>query len=353
MSQYKDEKTGKWYAIFRYRTYEGTNKQVKKSGFATKREAKQYEQDYISKMSGSKDMSLKTLSELYLADCKKRNKPASYQTTADCLKNRILPTFGHQTVKDITPLMIRTWQNEVLMPKYKKSTAIDTCRIFGTMLEFAVRYYGLSSNPMRAAGRVRYPGSNDDDVIHFWTQEQFEQFMTLIHDPLHHLIYEMLFWLGLRVGELCALRLKDIDFETGMVYIERNKIHVYGVGDVFQTPKTANSRRTIGMTDKLREELQEYVKRLYEPKPDDLLFPRSANSISRYFRETQKRNNFEPNIRLHDLRHSHASLLLNMGIPAKAIADRLGHANEIMLYRTYGHMYMTQRDELVARLNRL
>ena len=353
MSQYKDEKTGKWYAIFRYRTYEGANKQVKKCGFATKREAKQYETEFISKMNGSKDMSVKSLSELYLADCKKRNKPASYQTTADCLKNRILPTFGHQAVKDITPIMIRTRQNEQLIPKYKKSTAIDTCRIFGTMLEFAVRYYGLPSNPMRIAGTVRYPNGNEDAPIRFWTQEQFEQFMTLIHEPMHHMIYEMLFWMGMRIGELCALRLKDIDFEQGVVHIERNKVHIFNVGDVFQTPKTATSRRTIGMPDKLKEELTEYVQRLYEPKPDDLLFPRSASSIGRYFRNTQKRNNFEPHIRLHDLRHSHASLLLNMGIPAKAIADRLGHANEIMLFRTYGHMYLEQRDELVAKLNKL
>ena len=279
--------------------------------------------------------------------------PPATRTTADCLKNRILPTFGHQAVKDITPIMIRTWQNEQLMPKYKKSTAIDTCRVFGTMLEFAVRYYGLPSNPMRVAGTVRYPNSSDEDIIHFWTQEQFEQFIVLVREPMHHLIYEMLFWLGIRIGELCALRLKDIDFDKGMVHIERNKVHIFGVGDVFQTPKTATSRRTIGMTEKLKEELQEYVQTLYEPKPDDLLFPRSANSIGRYFRETQKRNNFEPRIRLHDLRHSHASLLLNMGIPAKAIADRLGHANEIMLFRTYGHMYLGQRDELVAKLNQL
>ena len=107
------------------------------------------------------------------------------------------------------------------------------------------------------------------------------------------------------------------------------------------------------MTDKLKNKLQEYVQMLYDPQPDDLLFPRSANSIGRYFRETQKKNDFEPCIRLHDLRHSHASLLLNMGIPAKVIADRLGHANEIMLYRTYGHMYLEQRDELVAKLNKL
>ena len=206
---------------------------------------------------------------------------------------------------------------------------------------------------MRVAGTVRYPNGNEDEVIHFWTQEQFERFIVLVREPMHHLIYEMLFWLGLRVGELCALRLKDIDFETGMVHIERNKVHIFNVGDVFQTPKTAESRRTIGMTDKLKEELQEYVKMLYDPKPDDILFPRSTNSIGRYFREMQKRHNFEPRIRLHDLRHSHASLLLNMGIPAKAIADRLGHANEIMLYRTYGHMYLEQREELVAKLNQL
>lgn len=323
MSQYKDEKTGKCYAIFRYRTYEGANKQVKKCGFATKLEAKEYETEFIRKMSGSRDMSLQSLAELYLADCKKRQKATTYQTVADIIKNRILATFGNRPVKDITPVAISTWQNEKLMPKYKKSTAIDTCCQFGTLLEFGVKYYGLASNPMRIAGTVRYPNDNESNVIHFWTQEQFEYFIGFIHEPMHHMIYEMLFWLGIRLGELRGLQLKDIDMEKGLVRIERNREHIYNVGDVIQPPKTATSRRTIGMTDKLSKELRTYIERLYEPKPDDFLFPRSANSISRYFRLTQKRNNIEPYIRLHDLRHSHASLLLNMGIPAKAIADKL------------------------------
>ena len=237
MSQYKDEKTGKWYAIFRYRTYEGKNKQVKKSGFATKREAKQYETEFVSKMNGSKDMSLKSLSELYLADCHKRVKPTTYQSVSDCIKNRILPTFGNLAVKDITPVMVRNWQNDQLIPKYKKSTSIDTCRTFGTMLEFGVRYYGMPSNPVRMAGTVRYPNDHEDKVIHFWTQEQFDRFIVLVRDPMHRLIYETLFWLGLRIGELCALRLKDIDFEKGLIHIERNKEHIYNVGDVFQPPR--------------------------------------------------------------------------------------------------------------------
>ena len=117
MSQYKNEKTGKWYAIFRYRTYEGANKQVKKSGFASKREAKEYEAEYISKMSGSKDMTFRSLAELYLADCKPRHKATTYYSESYRINKYILPHFGDVPIKDITPSMIRTWQNEHLIPK--------------------------------------------------------------------------------------------------------------------------------------------------------------------------------------------------------------------------------------------
>ena len=352
MSQYKNEKTGKWYAIFRYRTYEGVNKQVKKSGFATKREAKEYEAEFVNKMSGSKDMTFRSLAELYLADCKPRHKATTYSSESYRINKYILPYFGDVPIKDITAGMIRTWQNEQLIPNFQKGTSIDICRNLNSILSYGVKYYGLSSNPAKIAGSVRYPNAIKETVIKYWTQEQFEDFMKHVKDDTYHLAYDILFWCGLRVGELCGLRICDIDFEKGVMQIVQNRVYVVG-GTVTHSPKTATSRRTIGIPKRIQREMKRYIGKLYEPKSGDRLIQLQPTTVSWKFREMQKKYQVEPRIRLHDLRHSHASLLLHMGIPAKAIADRLGHANEIMLYRTYGHLYLEQREELVDKLNKL
>ena len=354
MSVYKDENTGAWFCIFRYKDFSGKTIQKKKKGFRTKREAKDYEVEFQRKLSGNSDMLFESLVELYLADCKVHHRPNIYQIEEHQINHTILPHFGKLHVKDINAGMVRAWQNDILIPNYKYSSIRTyNCRLSG-IFNYGMRYCGLTENPVTMAGPIRYSSMDEEKLtIHFWTREQFEHFMTFVKKPSQRLQYHALFWTGMRRGELLGLRVCDIDLERKEIHIEQNRvsIHIAGCPEIVQAPKTRSSRRVIGITDKLAEEFKAYIDSMYEPKPTDLLFPVKVSSPSCLFYRLQRQHNITPRIRLHDLRHSHASMLINLGVSPKAVADRLGHANESMVMKIYGHLYPEKRNEIVDKLN--
>ena len=354
MSVYKDEKTGAWYCIFRYKDFSGKTIQKKKKGFQTKREAKEYEIEFQRKVSGKGDMMFESLVEMYLADCKVRHKPNVYQGEAFNIERHILPYFGKLRVKDIKAGTVREWQNDVLIPKYRYASIQHYNGALRGIFRYGVHYCGLSENPVTVAGPIRYPGKSEEkSPIRFWTREQFDYFLAFVKKPSLRLQFNTLFWTGMRRGEMLGLRVCDVDLQRKEIHIEQNRVRLplAGSPDVIQSPKTRSSRRVVGITDKLAEEFKTYIDSLYEPKPTDLLFQTNTSVIGGMFRYYQKVHNITPRIRLHDLRHSHASMLINLGVSPKAVADRLGHANESMVMRIYGHLYPEKRNEIVDKLN--
>ena len=353
MSVYKDEK-GNWYCVFRYKDFSGKTIQKKKRGFKTKREAKEFETEYQKKAAGQADMTFQSLTELYLADCKARHKPNIYENEKTRARLALLPFFGDMKVKDITAAHIRNWQNEFLIPHYMPSTAHKHNQDASAIFNYGIRYCNLTTNPVVQAGRIHFPDKlNDSTEIRFWTRDDFEKFISFVQEPMYRIAYQIMFWTGIRRGEMCGLRLCDIDIEKRQIQISRNRVVIIGSGTIIQTPKTRTSYRVIGITPKLTSEIESYIGSLYEPNPDDLLFTPSPDSLTKHFLRHQRRHEITPQIHLHDLRHSHASLLINMGISPKAVADRLGHANEMLVMRVYGHLYPERRNEIVDKLSKI
>ena len=354
MSVYKDKNTGAWYCIFRYKDYSGNTIQKKKKGFRTKREAKDYEIEFQNKLNGKSDMLFESLTERYLADGKVRFKPNVYHNQKNHIVHNILPYFGKLRVKDITAGVVRTWQNDILIPKYRYSSIRTYNALLSGIFNYGIHYCGIAENPVVTAGPIRYPAmSEEKSPIRFWTKEQFEYFLSFVKKPSLRLQFETLFWTGLRRGELKGLRICDVDLEHKEIHVEQNRVcvSVTGCPEVIQSPKTRSSRRVIGISDKLAEKLRVYIDSLYKPDPMDLLFPTKAISLISQFASIQINNKITPRIRLHDLRHSHASMLINLGVNPKAVAERLGHANEGMVVKIYGHLYPEKRKEIVDKLN--
>ena len=353
MSVYKDENTGAWFCIFRYKDFSGKTIQKKKKGFRTKREAKDYEVEFQRKVSGKSDMLFESLVELYLADCKVHHRPNVYRIEEIHIGHIILPYFGKLHVKDITAATVRSWQNDILIPNYKYASIKTYNGHLTGIFNYGMRYCGLAENPVMKAGPLRYPEMNDKTPIRFWTREQFEYFLSFVKKPSLRLAFETLFWTGMRNGELMGLRICDIDLEHKEIHIVQNRVRIAAAGcpEVIQAPKTRSSRRMVGITDKLAEEFKAYLDSLYKPEPTDLIFQTKASSLTILFNRYQKLRNITPHIRLHDLRHSHASMLINLGVSPKAVADRLGHANESMVMKIYGHLYPEKRNEIVDKLN--
>ena len=112
MAAYKNEKRGTWYVSFRYQDWDGTRRQKKKEGFKTRREALDWEREFLASKSGTTAMSFGALCDIYMADCATRLRATTVENKRWLFDSKILPAFRSVAVRDITPTMIRRWQND-------------------------------------------------------------------------------------------------------------------------------------------------------------------------------------------------------------------------------------------------
>ena len=192
-------------------------------------------------------------------------------------------------------------------------------------------------------------GSEHRKEMLFWTKEEYLKFADVMMDkPVSYYAFEVLYWCGLRLGELLALTPKDFDFNSNTVTINKSYQRLHGE-DVITTPKTKKSNRTIKMSKFLSEEIQEYINMQYNLEQDDRLFPITKSYLHREMERGAKVAGVK-RIRIHDLRHSHVSLLIELGFSAVAIADRLGHESIEITYR-YAHLFPSKQNEMADKLD--
>ena len=214
------------------------------------------------------------------------------------------------------------------------------------ILNHAVRHYGLKSNP---ASKVGYIGSKEAEEMQFWTKEEYQRFAEAIMDkPMSYYAFEMLYWCGIREGELLALTPGDFNFKAGTVSINKSYQRLHGE-DVITTPKTKKNIRTIKMPKFLCEEMQEYIQSLYGVKKKNRIFPVTKNYLDHEMDRGCRASGVE-RIRVHDIRHRHVSLLIDMGFSAVAIADRVGHESIDITYR-YAHLFPSKQAEMANKLD--
>lgn len=349
MSVYKDG--NKWRVIYRYTDSRGEKKQTSKRGFTTKREAQEWEREQMRKVESTLDMTFESFSEIYFDDMKKRLKENTWHTKEHILRTKLLPFFAKRKMCDIQPKDVIAWQNEMLKgmtktgkeysPVYLKTLHNQLSAVFN----YAVKFYGLPSNPAAKVGNM---GKSKNREMLFWTQNEYKRFAEVMMDkPLSFYAFEMLYWCGIRLGELLALTVDDFDFKKKTVSISKSYQRLKGE-DVITEPKTKKSNRTVKMPDFLCEEIQEYISMLYDQKPDDRLFPISKSYLHHEMDRGSKAAGVK-RIRIHDLRHSHVSLLIELGFTAVAIADRVGHESIEITYR-YAHLFPSKQTEMADRL---
>ena len=166
--------------------------------------------------------------------------------------------------------------------------------------------------------------------------------------PLSFYAFEMLYWCGIREGELMALTPADFDFEKCTVTINKSYQRLNGQ-DLITTPKTEKSNRVITMPQFLAEEIQDYLKMLYGIGANDRMFTVTKSYLHREMDRGSKEAGV-PRIRIHDIRHSAVSLLIDMGFSATAIADRVGHESIDITYN-YAHLFPSKQMEMADKLN--
>ena len=351
MAVYKEEK-GTWRVIYRYTDWTGERKQTQKRGFATKRDAQAWEREQLNKANSDLDMSFESFVEHYTEDMKSRLKENTWHTKEHIIRTKLLPYFGGLKMCKITPQQIIKWQNELInfkdehgnqySPVYLKTVQNQLSAIFN----HAVRYYNLKENPCVKAGSM---GKKKNREMLFWTKDEYLKFADVIMDkPMSFYAFEMLYWCGIREGELLALTPADFDFDRLTVTISKSYQRLNGQ-DLITTPKTDKSNRTITMPEFLADEMRDYLSTLYKIGDGDRIFPITKSYLQKEMERGSKAAGVKK-IRIHDLRHSHVSLLIDMGFSATAIADRVGHESIDITYN-YAHLFPTKQAEMAARLN--
>ncbi len=352
MAVYKEQKTNTWKVYHRYTDWQGNRRQTTKRGFATKREALAWEREQLNKVTADLDMTFGSFVETYTVDMKNRIKENTWHTKEHILRTKILPYFEKQKINEIQPRDIIAWQNEMLKAKDKNGKAYSSVYLktihnqLSAIFNHAVRFYGLKENPAAKAGSM---GKEKGREMLFWTQEEYEKFSIAMMDkPVSFYAFEMLYWCGIREGELLALTPADFDFEKSTVTINKSYQRIDG-RDVITEPKTPKSNRTIKMPQFLAEEIQDYLKMLYGIGADDRMFTVTKSYPHREMDRGSKEAGV-PRIRIHDIRHSAVSLLIDMGFSATAIADRVGHESIDITYN-YAHLFPSKQTEMADKLN--
>ena len=202
--------------------------------------------------------------------------------------------------------------------------------------------------------------------MQFWTVKEFQQFLTLFEPEEYNikLLFTLLFFSGLRLGEALALTWQDIDFSTNTIHITKSVYVNKGVSYISSTKTKAGTRRII-INKKLSQELQywqQQPKHLLEQFTSDSMslqvFQSSPimitkNSIEKQYKKILERDATLKKIRIHDFRHSHASLLINQGEDYLVVKERLGHASITTTIDTYSHLYPSKQKDLADKLDDL
>lgn len=352
MAVYKDEKTNTWKVYYRYTDWRGERKQSTKRGFVTKRDALAWEREQITKVQADLDMTFESFVDTYTVDMKNRIKENTWHTKEHIIRTKILPYLGKRKIGEIQPKDIIAWQNEMIKSKNKSGKAYSPVYLktlhnqLSAIFNHAVKFYGLKENPAAKVGNM---GKAKGREMLFWTQEEYQKFSEVMMDkPISFYAFEMLYWCGIREGELLALTPADFDFERGTVSINKSYQRING-RDVITDPKTPKSNRVIKMPDFLVEEMQDYIKQLYSIAVTDRLFEVTKSYLHHEMDRGAKEAGVK-RIRIHDLRHSHISLLIEMGYSAVAIADRVGHESINITYN-YAHLFPSTQNDMADKLN--
>ena len=215
------------------------------------------------------------------------------------------------------------------------------------------KIYGLEHveqhlNPCRKAGAI---GKSKGEPKDFWMQEEFNVFLETVSDkPETRKAFLLLYWTGMRIGELLALTYNDINLEEKTISTNKSYQRLKGK-DMITQPKTPKSIRVITMPDFLAEEFREYCSHLYGIMKKERLF-RFTKSHMEHCMATGIERSGVKRIRLHDLRHSHASMLVDMGVAPLEIAERLGHEKVETTLNTYSHLYPSTQSKLAGLLDK-
>ena len=353
MSVTKDAKSGKWMSQIRVEDWQGNVIHKKKRGFQTKKEGLEWENQIKLQYTADVGMLFGDFIELYFEDMSHRLKESTLSGKRFMVDTKITPVFGKMPMSQISPTDIRKWQNGLTSYKDKNGkkyaqTYLKTINNQLTaMFNYAIKFYALKENPCHKAGSM---GKKHAEEMDFWTKAEFDAFIKTKEDNIQvYTAFMTLYYTGVRIGELTALTKADVDFEKATITINKSHQRLKGK-DIITSPKTPKNNRVITIPKLLVECLKTYFSMMYELKDTDRIFPVTKSNMAREITKGSKEAGVK-RIRVHDCRHSHASLLIELGFNILLISQRLGHEKVETTLNTYSHLYPNKQTEVANKLD--
>ncbi len=286
------------------------------------------------------------------------------------ISKHILPALGGIRLRELRPLHLQQFYSDRLANGrrdgkggLKPSTVKYFHAIISKALETAVRWQMVHRNVANAVD----PPRDTPEEMKYWTSDQANTFLEYAGQTIHYEFYLTAIMTGLRRSELLALRWRDIDLGTGKAAIRQTLVRVTDGSRHIGPPKTKSGRRVISLPKSLIGTLRSVRQRQREARlilgaeweDHDLVFPgptgrpQSPDLISRHFRRLLEKHGDLPRIRFHDLRHTHATLMLAQGVHPKIVSERLGHSRIAVTLDTYSHALPDLQEEAAAKLDEL
>lgn len=347
----RQEENGTWTSQFWFRDYNGERRHKVRRWFETEEEAAEWKKSSKLDAEDSVNSTFAAFIEVYKKDMEPRLRENTWIQKEYMIRDKLLPTFGEMRMDEIESVDVIRWQNKLMAmrnshgepfsPTYLRTINNQLTAIFN----HAVRFYGLRKSPCSRTTKI---SSNKASDMLFWTKDEYLKFADAIADkPDSFCAFEILYWCGLRVGKLLALTPDDIDFRRAVISVNKSYQRLKG-RDVITDPKTPKSVRTVAMPGFLIDELSDWPQG-HPVAHDERMFPftkeRMHHEMTRGCKATGVKR-----IRIHNLRHSHVSLLIDMGYSAVAIADRLGHESTDITFR-YAHLFLDKQGEIARALD--
>lgn len=346
----------------------GKKRYTTKRGFRTQKEAKialaRLEMNIEKNGLNASARKAETFSEIYnlwYEQYKNTVKQSTLFVQKNAIDKHILPRFGTLSLDKITVAYCQKQVNDWFNYYQKYSNLIGlTSRI----IDYGIKLGQISTNPMKQVIRPKRSTSIDQVAYHspFYDKKELEAFLTLLKQQEDIQIYTMfriLSFTGLRKGELQGLRWKDINFEKNILSVNQTLAKNEFGKEIFQTPKTKHSRRTLSLDKKTvsliklwkKEQHKRYLKLgINTLEPEQLIFT-DINNKHLYldylnnFLKTFLRNNNLKKITIHGFRHTHCSLLFEAGASIKEVQERLGHTDIKTTMDIYTHVTEKAKEE--------
>ncbi|HFI0120767.1 TPA: tyrosine-type recombinase/integrase [Streptococcus suis] len=350
-------------------------RRVVRKGYKTKKEATEAEHylrsvELKERFYGAKitvSMLYELLKEEDSINCRK----ISYINTQDNNYNRHIKDYfskvdnvGKLTYEDI--YQFREHLKQKVAQNSNKPLNTNTINkimiLLKKIFDVGLRKGYYTTNPVKLLKKLPI----DKTKMQFWTVEEFQRFLTLFEPEEYNikLLFTVLFFTGLRLGEALALTWQDIDFSSNTIHITKS-IYVHKGISHISTTKTKAGTRRITINKKLSQELQHWQqqqKHLLRQFTSDSLTLQvfqsnpltiTKNAIEKQYKKILERDDTLKKIRIHDFRHSHASLLINQGEDYLVVKERLGHASITTTIDTYSHLYPSKQKALADKLDDL